>query len=140
MNDELELFAGMKHDPQFLVLLGLISPDWFVTGSYLVDPETANDIDIVLVHDKDLNTKLFAIGCNKSNNEKYKKGGGAKTIRSTWRRGQYNIVVVHDEMAAALWRAFSNIISHKDYQFTDKEARIYLHELITKDYKYDFKG
>lgn len=130
----------MQHDMNSWLLLSLISPKLFVTGSYLVNPETANDIDVVMVYDKDIDTKLNVSGCKRTNNEKYKLGGGAKTIRSTWRYGDYNIIVVHDEMAAALWRAFSNIISHKDYQFTDKKDRIYLHELITKDYKFDFKG
>lgn len=130
----------MKHDDRFLLLLGLVTPDWILTGSYLVNPDTANDIDIVLVHDDELDLKLYALGCEKTNKAKYDKGGGAKTIRSTWRRGDYNIIVVHDKIAAALWSAFSNVIAHKDYQFTNKKDRIYLHELITKDYKFDFKG
>jgi vacuolar-type H+-ATPase subunit F/Vma7 len=130
----------MQHDENVWLLLGLISANRFVTGSYLVNPETANDIDVVMVYDKDIDTKLYAIGCKRTNNEKYKLGGGAATIRSTWRKGDYNIIVVHDKIAESLWHAFSNIISHKDYQFIDKKDRIYLHELITKDYKFDFKG
>ncbi len=130
----------MKHDEHFLFLLSLITPDYFVTGSYLIDPDKANDIDIVLVHNKELDVKLFALGCEKTNKEKYKLGGGAATIRSTWRKNDYNIIVVHDNIAAALWKAFSNILSNPDYEFSLKEERIKLHELITKDYKLDFKG
>lgn len=125
----------MTHDDYILMVLNSIDANYLITGSYLTNPDTANDIDVVLVYDEILHTVLSAKGFVRTNKADYKKGGGAATIRSTWRFNNYNVIVVHNREALALWRAFSNIISNDPAFFTNKETRIKLHETITKGYK-----
>jgi hypothetical protein len=125
----------MKRDYAIELSLMANGVSFITTGSFLVNKDTANDIDLVVVYSKYLNKVLLDQGFVQTNNKDYKKGGGAPTIDSTWRKGSYNIIVVHDIIAFALWAAFSNIISNKEYEFTDKSARIKLHELITSNYK-----
>lgn len=117
-----------------MVLSG-IQPDYSVTGSYLTNPDTANDIDVVLVYDDTLHATLSNRGFVRTNKADYKKGGGAATIRSTWRFNNYNVIVVHNREALGLWRAFSNILLDNPTNYINKESRIKLHELITKGYK-----
>jgi len=124
----------MKHNVNlFYELFGVL--DWraFVTGSYLVTPDTANDIDIVTKWNENVHAKLIGLGAINTNIKGYK--GRAKTLESTWRLDVYNILVVKDDVAYALWKAFSNIITHKDYAFVNKADRIQLADFILEAYK-----
>lgn len=104
-----------------------------VTGSYLITPDKANDIDVVMLNIPNLDLILKALKFKRTNLEGYKSK--AKTLRSTWRKEQYNVLVVKDITAYMLWQAFSNVIANKDYAFVEKADRVKLADLIMKDYK-----
>lgn len=124
----------MTHDDYVLFLIGGMCPRYFITGSYLVDPEKANDVDLVVIDRTGLEKEIKALGFKRSGRE-YEKSASSTTLRSVWRKDQYNLIVVKDEIAFALWQAFSNIISYNKENYLNKDSRIKLHELITADYK-----
>lgn len=123
----------MEHNN--LILNSLIACNTFmhITGSYLITPDKANDIDVVMLDIPNLDLILKALGFTRTNLEGYKSK--AKTLKSTWRKEQYNVLVVKDATAYALWKAFSNVIANKDYAFVEKADRIKLADLIMQDYK-----
>lgn len=125
----------MTHDDYVLMTINTLCDRYFITGSYLVDPEKANDIDLVIRHQDDINDKIRDLGFYRSGKE-YKKSASGNTLKSVWRKDKYNLIVVRDEIAFALWRAFSNIISNDKENYTEKSSRVKLHELITEHYSY----
>lgn len=125
----------MKHDDEIYLQICNLDHNAFITGSFLVNPEKANDIDMVLVFNNELHDKLVKLDFTRSDGS-YNNSNSAHTLMSVWRKGNYNIIVVKDLVAAALWQAFSNIISSDYYDFSDKKERVKLHEQITKSYSY----
>lgn len=124
----------MTHDDYMLMAINALCTSSFITGSYLVDPEKANDIDVVVVYNDDIHDKIKKLGFKRSGRE-YEKSASSTTLKSVWRNDKYNLIVVKDEIALALWKAFSDVISNDKENYTDKNSRIKLHELITKSYK-----
>lgn len=124
----------MTHDDYVLMIINKLCPRSFMTGSYLVNPDKANDIDIVVLYRDGINEEIKALQFEKIGKE-YKKSPSGITLKSVWRRDKYNLIVVKDEIAFALWKAFSNIISADKNNYMEKESRIRLHELITLSYK-----
>lgn len=124
----------MEHDREkFVTIIENLGYRWIVTGSFLVNQQTAKDIDIVIKWNVDIHDKLIAMGAENTNIKGYK--GRAKTLESTWRFGDYNILVVKDDIAYALWQAFSNVIAHEEYAFVEKSDRIKLADFILGAYK-----
>ncbi len=124
----------MKHDQNlFTRIVGVLGWRFILTGSFIVNMDTANDIDLVFVWNENIHEKLLAIGAENTNIKGYK--GKAKTLESTWRLGVYNILVVKDEIAFALWGAFSNVIKEEEYAFVDKADRIKLADKIFGAYR-----
>lgn len=103
-----------------------------ITGSYLVNPELANDIDIAMLYYEDVERYLISLGFVQTSIKGYESK--AKTLHSTYRNGVYNVLVIKDKAAYALWQAFSNVISNPAYSFTDKSDRIKLADLIMSAY------
>ena len=124
----------MTHDDYVLMIINKLCPRSFMTGSYLVNPDKANDIDIVVLYRDGINEEIKALQFEKTGKE-YKKSPSGITLKSVWRRDKYNLIVVKDEIAFVLWKAFSDVISHNKEQYKEKQSRIDLHELITLSYK-----
>lgn len=126
----------MKHDITILFPLQAIQPTALITGSFVVNPELANDIDIVLLYDEKLYDKLVNIGFHQTNKDEYLPD---LTLLTTWRFNNYNLIVVKDEPAFTLWRVFTNIISSGLFDVSKKEIRVALHTLIKQAYQQKVK-
>lgn len=125
----------MTHDDYVLMTINKLCPRSFITGSYLVDPDKANDIDIVVIYKDGIDEEIKALKFEKTLGKEYNRSPSGVTLKSVWRKDKYNLIVVKDEIAFALWKAFSNIISADKNNYMEKESRIRLHELITLSYK-----
>lgn len=123
----------MQHDITILFpLQALVHPNpLLITGSFVVTPEIAHDIDVVMIYNNHLYQDLEGMGFHQTNKEEYLPD---PTLVSTWRFNDYNVIVVKDTLAHTLWQAFTNIISDDTFDFTLKEDRITLHEHIKQAY------
>lgn len=124
----------MQHTPEIYEELMSLPNRPFMTGSYIVNPDKANDIDIVLLNSPDLHKTLRDMGFVQGWGS-YKESRSSHTLASTWRKNQYNLLVAKDIISYTMWEVFTNIISHPDYPLEVKSDRVKLHEIITSSYK-----
>lgn len=121
----------MMHDPYEIAWIASTSRyRYHVTGSFLVNMETAKDIDVVVLYHDTIHSDLESNGYENTT-EEYEE---QRCLRSTWRKRNYNIIVAPDEIAYSLWLAYSNILQDPDFQFEDKELRVKVASLIHAAY------
>lgn len=117
-------------------LYDIFRPDSLeMTGSYIVDPANAKDIDFIGdlgfgPKDNPWWLKLWKIknaGWKQTNDERYPDN---KWIKATFRKGDYNLIVPADEYQFVSWQMATDVLRNLPHLFLKKEDRVALFETI----------
>lgn len=98
----------------------------FFTGSRLVDPERAVDIDIVILDYPDREARMAALGYERTGRDQEYPNS---SLVQTYRKGDLNIIVV-DEASYPKWRKATALLVHM--QLKEKHQRVTLFQFITE--------
>lgn len=122
----------MEHDYEILnEVINLSNGKMLITGSFIVSPENAKDIDIVLV---DIESKLLEErGYERRDNEYHLNKD--RTLLSVWRKNNYNLIVVKNNTAFLLWKAATKLLVSSPWDYEDKSDRTYMFDNIKSVYE-----
>jgi hypothetical protein len=96
----------------------------FIGGSFLVDPEVANDIDVVVPEYSFDPTALLGHGFHQTSQAWYQ---GCPELLSTWRCRNVNVLVIRDAYVVA-YQAATNVMRFRKDEFRSREARVKIHQ------------
>lgn len=131
----------MKHDydTMFAILKAARFNEMLITGSFLIKPKEANDINLVFKFkyyddvENSIDERLIEIGAVYSENEAYicDRDG---TIFAVMRLHQYNIIIVYDEEAYGLWKEATAELVKNPHLYMDKNDRTEMFMKIKERY------
>lgn len=98
----------------------------FVSGSYITNPDTANDVDLVIPEWERPEGVLEANGFTRMNKE-YGDSVVVPELNGTWRKGSLNVLVIRSDYAVAYKAALLHMTISPD-QYQTREDRIALHQ------------
>ena len=112
---------------QELLWLRRFFKDSFVGGSYLINPETANDIDVIVPEWEGNKIDVLRANGFVQMNEEYGTSEEIPELQSTWRKGALNVLVISNDYVVA-YRAAARHMRANPVQYPTRTERIELHQ------------
>lgn len=123
----------MMHDYNTMMRIVEASKgNFLITGSFLINPEKANDIDIVIPYNNTLYDALEDWGFEFSENSLYISEKD-NTVIDVMRGWQYNIIIVYND-ALELWEEATEELQKNKHLYMNKKDRVEMFDKIKQNY------